>query len=251
MKRLLIAVMSCNSRASFRAVIRDTWAPTVPTQADMRFFVGRGETQYADEVALDCEDGYMDIPEKVQAMVRWALANGYQYMLKCDDDVVLVPSKVVASGFEPYEFTGCQDPRCVPGEIRTPWGFCYILSKRAMELVAAAPIPGQPGSTHSYKHNNDEAWVSTVMHINNIFLHSDVRYFLHRGSPPFKHIEVTSGKRTLRANRLKQPYVEQVPPPGSFAFCIHLEWYGWHATPEEELHEEFRRIFVREQNNTK
>lgn len=242
--------MSCHSRSGFRDTIRETWAPLVPKDTDMRFFLGRGECSVKkDEVVLNCGDEYMEIPDKVRAMVRWALDHGYDYMLKCDDDVVLIPTKLMASEFAPHDFTGCQDPRCVPGEIRTPWGFCYWLSRKAMTLVATAPLPGELGSTHAYKHNNDEAWVSTVMYINNIQLHSDNRYFLHRGSPPYKAPEVPTSRRSLRPNRLKQAYVEQVPAPGSFAFCIHLEWYGWHATPEQELHEEFRKIFVREVKN--
>jgi Galactosyltransferase len=247
--RALIAVMSCHSRSKFRELIRSTWAKLVPQGTDMKFFLGRGETKAEeDEVVLDCEDGYYDIPDKVRSIVRWALKHGYDYMLKCDDDVVLIPEKLMASDFCNYEFVGGRDPRVVPGEINTPWGFCYWLSQTTMKLVENAPLPGEIGSTHSYKHNNDEAWISTILYIQKIFLHTDERYYLHRGSPPYLAPEPKSGRRTLRANRLKQSYVEQPYPVGTFAFCIHLEWYGWHETPEEELHAEFRKVFIRETN---
>jgi Galactosyltransferase len=245
--KALIAVMSCHSRPSFRQTIRDTWAPLVPKNSQMLFFLGRGVTaSQPDEIVLDCEDGYYDIPDKVRSMVRWALDRGYDYILKCDDDVVLFPVQVLQSDFCKYDFTGCQDPAVKTGEINTPWGFCYWLSSRAMKLVASAPLPGEPKSTHTYKHNNDEAWVSTILYLNNIYLHADDRYFLHRGKLPVEPAAVPKGRRSLRPNRLNLGVTEAQPVHDAFAFCIYLNWKGWHATPDEELHDEFRKVFFRE-----
>ena len=45
-----------------------------------------------------------------------------------------------------------------------------------MELILVAPFTGQPaGSIHANVHNNDEAWVSTILYINNIFLQDIIR----------------------------------------------------------------------------
>lgn len=205
----------------------------------MRFFRGRGATRepLADEIFLDCDDSYEGLPNKVQEIVRWAHSHEYDFVLKCDDDVVVKPKELLVSGFERSDFTGCQEASCKPGEIRTPYGFCYWLSKRAMELVIAAPIPGQPGSTHAHAHNNDEAWISTVLHIHSIFLQHDARYFLHRG----KRVQE---KRGLRSPKRPDVWVDG-PVPGSFAFCVYLNWGGFHMTPKEELMAEFHWLFER------
>lgn len=244
----LIAVISCHARQGYSDVVRETWAPLV-VGADLKFFMGRGPREpLADEVILDCDDAYMGLPDKVRAIMRWALEHGYDYVLKCDDDVVVLPKALLASDYAQYDFIGCADPAVKQGEISTPWGFCYWLSARAMKLVAEAPLPGEPGSTHTYVHNNDEAWVSTILVVNNIILHGDNRYFLHRGALPVAQVAVVPGRRSLRPNRFHPGYIEAKPPIGAFAFCVYLNWEGWHATSEEKLHEEFRKIFVRETN---
>lgn len=246
--RILIAIVSCHARLGYSNLVRETWAPLV-SGADLKFFMGRGPRDpLPDEVILDCDDSYMGLPDKVRAIVRWALKQGYDYVLKCDDDVVVMPKALLASDYAQHDFVGCADPAVRQGEISTPWGFCYWLSERAMKLVAEAPLPGEPGSTHTYVHNNDEAWVSTIMHVNNIILHGDDRYFLHRGALPVAKVVVAPGRRSLRPNRFHPGYIEAQPPKGSFAFCVYINWDGWHETPEEDLHKEFRKIFVRETN---
>jgi hypothetical protein len=173
----------------------------------------------------------------VQEIVRWAYDHDYDFVLKCDDDVILKPRELLASGFEHYDFSGGLETACLPNEIQTPWGFCYWLSRKAMRLVIDAPLPGQPGSTHSHWHNNDEAWVSTVMHINGIFLHNDHRYWLHRG-------ERLKPKRSLRSPKRDYPYTRQ-PPADVFAVCVYLNWKGFHQTPTEEVLREFHMLFER------
>lgn len=237
--KVLIAIVSCHSRPHFAEALRSTWVPLVPPTADIKFFLGRGGNRepLADEVFLDCDDSYHGLPNKVQEMMRWAYDHGYDFALKCDDDVVLKPRELLLSGFQLSDFTGCQEPSCKPGEIRTPWGFCYWLSRRAMKLVVDNPLPGQQGSVSTHVHNNDEAWVSTVLHVNQIFLHSDKRYYLFTGKPAEKI-------RKDNPRPLRRPQVpEKVPEPGTFAFCVYLNWAGWHMTPDSVSINEFRRIF--------
>jgi hypothetical protein len=214
----------------------------VPEGLDVKFFRGRGATReaLADEVFLDCGDDYGSLPNKVQEIVRWAYDKGYDYVLKCDDDVVVKPKELLASGFNQHDFVGCQEPACKPGEIKTPYGFCYWMSRKVMKLVIDAPLPGQPGSTHVSNHNNDEAWISTVLHINQIFLTHDARYFLHRGGRP----RPAPAARALRAPvRMRPP--ENNPPPDAFAFCVYLNWNGFHCTPTETILQEYQYLFER------
>ena len=214
----------------------------MPEGTDLKFFRGRGASREPghNEIFLDCRDDYEGLPNKVQEIVRWSYDNGYDFVLKCDDDVVLLPKLLLTSGFEKYDFSGGQEPACKPNEIQTPFGFCYWLSRKAMALVIAAPLPGQPGSTHTYFHSNDEAWVSTVLYKNSIFLHGDLRYFLHRGTALFR--KPTPGHpRALRRDKDRPP--APTPVSGTFAWCMYLNMAGWHQTPLGEILEEFHRVW--------
>ncbi len=237
--KCLLAIVNCHSREDFIEAIRNTWLSLIPESLEYKVFRGRGATRepLVDEVFLDCDDSYEGLPNKVQEIVRWAYAHGYDFVLKCDDDVVIKPKELAISGFGKSDFTGCQEPACKPGEIRTPYGFCYWLSRRAMALVTSAPLPGQPGSTHANVHNNDEAWVSTILHTHNIFLQHDHRYFLHRGQRPMQ-------KRALRAPVRPEVWVYG-PEPDAFAFCVYLNWDGFHMTPKSQLLTEFYWLFER------
>ena len=240
MSKILLAKVTCHKRPEFSNAIRSTWMPLVPRdREDIKFFFGRGATREPgpDEVFLDCDDAYLGLPDKVQSILRWAYEREYDFVLKCDDDVVIKPAALLASGFEQADFTGWQDPGCKPGEIRTPWGFCYWLSRRAMKLVIDNPLPGRPGSINTHVHGNDEAWVSTVLHYSNIFLHSDNRYYLYQGEVP---------KPPPRALRAPPPRPRMQPKPAgpeAFAYCIYLNWTGWHDTGPEVILREFHKVF--------
>jgi Galactosyltransferase len=204
---------------------------------DVKFFRGRGATRdpLADEVFLDCGDAYLEIPEKVQAVMKWAYENGYDYVAKVDDDVVVKPNEWYA-GFHRADFSGWQDPSCKPGEIRTPWGFFYVLSRRSMELIINAPLPGRAGALHNHIHGNDEAWVASVLHYQNIFLTSDTRYFLYMGQKP------NTRGRALRS-LIRPEAAPRVPSSNWYAACIYLNWSGWHSTGTDVILREFYRIF--------
>jgi hypothetical protein len=245
---VLLALVSCHKREEFSNAIRSTWLPQVPPGLDVKFFRGRGATRdpLPDEVFLDCGDAYLDLPEKVQAIVKWAHEKGYDYVAKCDDDVVVKPREWYA-GFLRTDFSGWQDPGCKPGEIRTPWGFFYVMSRRVMELVIEAPLPGRPGAHHNYVHGNDEAWVSSVLHYQGIFLTSDPRYFLFLGEKPkpeSSHGQWVEGhKRALRPRPPRFSPLPKSPVLDWFAACVYLNWTGWHNTGPEVILREFHKIF--------
>src|SRR5580692_4411553 len=93
--KVLLGIINCHARPNFQQAIRDTWLPSTPEGLEVRFFLGRGATRdpKPDEVFLDCGDAYLDLPEKVQAMFKWASENGYEYAAKCDDDVIVRPTQ--------------------------------------------------------------------------------------------------------------------------------------------------------------
>jgi hypothetical protein len=227
--KTLIGIINCHARPAYQQAVRDTWLPLLPAGVDYRFFLGPSErTPKDDEVFLECDDSYQGLPSKVQAMCRWALDHGYDFGAKLDDDVILLPKKFLASGFEQHDFTGHKnDDRDFPA----PWGFLYVMSRRAMEIVVNAPLP---------RNNNDEVFVSHALSEQGIPLHHDPRYFLHRGK-----IEdfVELRKRPLRA----PPRIVTMRPPipfeGTFAWCLYITWLGYRNLPEEKNIAEFHRLF--------
>jgi Galactosyltransferase len=225
-----LAIVNCHSREEYSAAIRNTWLPSTPSELDVRFFRGRGATRepLADEVFLDCRDDYEGLPNKVQEIVRWAHDHEYEYVAKVDDDVVVRPKEWLY-GFHRCDFTGCREAACKPNEIQTPYGFFYVLNRKTMELVMNAPLP---------THGNDEAWVSTVLYTNGIFLSHDARYYLHRGDQPKSNI------RPLRAPRRDRP-LGIGPVPDAFAWCVYLNWNGFHQTPQDILMKEYHCLYER------
>lgn len=226
----LLALVSCHSREEFSNAIRSTWLPSVPPELDVRFFRGRGATREprSDEVWLDCRDDYEGLPNKVQEIVRWAYEHDYEYVAKVDDDVVVKPAAWL-NGFHRCDFTGGLETACKPNEIQTPWGFFYVLNRKTMKLVIDAPLP---------THGNDEAWVSTILYTNGIFLTNDLRYYLHRGGRP------APATRGLRAPKRDIPFVV-TPPTNAFAWCVYLNWAGWHNTSREDLMKEYHYLYER------
>ncbi len=214
--KTLIAVIHCRTRQPYMDAIRSTW-------------LGNEHRDYPEDVIqLDCDDSYMGLPEKVRAIARWALERGYDYMLKCDDDVVLIPSKLLDSGYDHHDFVGHknaskEDP--VP-----PYGFCYWLSKRSMTIVAGSELPAG---------NYDEGWVRTKLYEHGITLHHDPRYFLHFG----KKEDFVSKRRPLRFERANTiPPIK--PVEGTFAWCLYIPWVGYKNLPVERNIEEFKKIFA-------
>lgn len=228
--KTLIAVVSCRTRQQYVTAIRSTWLPTVPPErADVKFFLGKGEpSDYsADVVELSCGDDYASLPEKVKAIMKWALENGYEHTLKCDDDVILLPAKLLASGYEKADFVGHrnsskEDP--VP-----PYGFCYWLSRRAMQIVSEAELP---------KDNYDEGWVRTKLFEHGITLHHDSRYFLHFG----KKEDFVSKRRPIRFSR-ENTALYTKPVEGTFAWCLYIPWLGYKNLPHERNLQEFHKVW--------
>lgn len=169
--KTLIAVINCHIRPAYADALRETWIPRIPEGLDYKFFLGPSTREpKEDEVFLDCDDSYGGLPSKVREIARWALSHDYDFMAKCDDDVVLMPDRLLASNYDKYDFVGNIN-RIFP-KVTVPWGFFYTLSKRSMEIMAISELP---------KNNNDEAWVSDHLYVHGINLHKDHRHQLYTG----------------------------------------------------------------------
>jgi hypothetical protein len=133
--RTLIGITSCHAYRDRADAIRATWAPEVEG-ADVKYFLGKGDSQRPDEVILDCPDGYHYLSLKTQLIRRWALAAGYDYLWKVDDDCYLRPERLLGNGFATCDYVGRL--RGPSGNYLAPYcsGFCYGLSRKALELLA-------------------------------------------------------------------------------------------------------------------
>jgi hypothetical protein len=227
--KTLIAIVNCHTRIAYQKCLRETWIPLVKG-ADVRFFLGPSDRQpEADEVFLCCDDSYQGLPSKVRAIAQWALENGYDWVLKCDDDVVMIPDKVLSSGFQYHDFSGHRnDVRTFP----VPYGFCYWLSRRAMQLVVDAPLPPD---------NNDEVWVTSTLSKVGIVLHHDHRYVMHAGR---QEDFVTAKPRPLRAPpRARRGPDDFADGTTVFAKCMFINWRGFHGIPDELNIAEMKKVF--------
>jgi hypothetical protein len=210
--------------------IRSTWLPFVPSdRASVKFFVGRGDRRDfpEDVVELDCGDGYESLPEKVRAITRWSLANGFEYTFKLDDDVIILPSKFLSSGYEHTDFTGHRNSS--KDDPAPPYGFCYGLSKKSMQIIANSELPSD---------GYDEGWVRTKLYEHGIVLRHDPRYFLYFG----KKEDFVSIRRPPRFVRTNMRFYD-APVDGTVAYCLYIPWLGYKNLSVERNIQEFHKIW--------
>jgi len=132
---VLIAVVTCESRKAQAEAQRKTWVPLVQNAVVKFFLAKQNRDPLPDEVFLDVPDDYKSLPLKVQAMIQWAVAHGFQSVFKCDDDCFVFPNRLL--DLKPKAEYG--------GNVMEPgaWcsGFGYWLGRDALEYLAAAPRP--------------------------------------------------------------------------------------------------------------
>lgn len=234
--KTLIAIVSARHRKQWRDAIRNTWLPLVAQdKAQALFFVGRGEPLEEAVVELDCDDSYNGLPEKIRAITRWALSHSYQFMLKCDDDTVLHPEKILSCGYESHLFSGKlnrhptkEDPFAVTV------GFNYWLARPCMDIISKAELP--PEMEPGRPDNDDEKWVAKNLYNNGILLHNDFRYNIYAGelqeNPPSRLY------RPLRPPKVNAPVMSDV-----FSWSVFLEANSGNAIPVEHKIVEFYKVF--------
>jgi hypothetical protein len=140
---ILIAVETCFKDYHKHQAIRDTWGKDLPT-GQLKFFIGRaGASPFEDEVFLGTgvDDSYEALSLKTQAMCRWALEYGFDYMFKCDIDTFINAKSFLFSGFSNYDYFGGENADInVPGFAPQRIEFCsggagYWLSNKALTIV--------------------------------------------------------------------------------------------------------------------
>jgi len=152
--------------------IRDTWIKDVTV--DYKFFYGDlpkgiSKEPLPDEVFLKCPDGYYTSNQKTKALVRWALENGYDRILKIDDDIFVHWDRMTASkGFTTGSYVG---GGYSPQEAYA-FGGCYWLDKSAMEILASTPTGSQDWA--------EDRWAGLALARQNVKLQFDPSYYYQR-----------------------------------------------------------------------
>lgn len=118
---------------------RETWVRDFAPfrNVTVKFFYGKPAEGFPrqplpDEVFLDCSDGYGSLIQKTTAICKWAVANDFEYVYKCDTDTWVFAEKLLVEMMEnAFEYAGYRHANVCSG------GPGYFLSRRAFEIVAS------------------------------------------------------------------------------------------------------------------
>ena len=148
------------------------WAERYTDKFDVRFFVGNGieKVNLPDLVELNVLDDYTSLPAKVQAMFKWALDAGYDYVAKVDDDVLLHSANFLKF-FQQVDYCGYELEAAI-GKYAS--GAAYVVSRKAMQLVVDATWVSTPW-IENFNSAEDQI-VGEVLKRNGIHLLHDHRY---------------------------------------------------------------------------
>jgi hypothetical protein len=147
----------CKDVNARRAAIRATWKKEFDRLGiDVKFFLGKTDarTPLFDEVFTDSGDKYHDNSYKLKCMCAYALENGYDYMLRLDDDVYIYPDRIIATEWQQHDYSGAPCGNFLIGAVK-------FLSRRAMTLIRDSQVT----------HWADDGWVGTVMRNNRVPMH--------------------------------------------------------------------------------
>ena len=167
----VILITSCMYHLVRNEQCRATWLAQWSHLIDYRFILGQGYyPKFEDELVLPVDDTYSGLPAKIQASHKWALEQGYDFILKTDCDVYMHIPRLLESGFEKYPYSG----NIFWPEARHKFaiGAAYWLNKEASEILVNEPLPpyGMDGG--------DDMWVGRVMNAHNISCHHESRYYI-------------------------------------------------------------------------
>ena len=168
--KILIAIASCarDTKNGFNEAIRKTWLKESPV--DYKFILGKSAaSSSSDELVVDCNDDYNHLPYKTLELLRWAVANDYDYVFKCDTDTYVVLSNLLASSYGLYDYVGTFN-----GSIGIPdiiYGKCfswasggsgYWLSNRAMKFILEKGV-GENAICPALKIPCEDLWIGQVL----------------------------------------------------------------------------------------
>jgi hypothetical protein len=171
--------------------VRDTWAKDLAAfpNVTLKYFYGLPEGGYPrqpleDEVFLTVPDDYAHLPHKVIEIARYAVAEGYDYLFKGDDDTYVWIDRLIHELLTyKFDYAGWDNCGMASG------GVGYWLSNRAARLVAEDNNPDCW---------NEDGWTGKVMAKNGVPL-----FFLPSHIPSNAHwfdiLDIPSDAVTIHA----------------------------------------------------
>lgn len=188
MKLAILSISSHQDRVlGWQQAIRDTWMKEWGHLIDVRFLMGRGDTEWMkDELRFNVSDSYEAMVFKTHAGFNWAVNNSYDYVfVACADTYIAVP-RLLQSGFEGKDYVGCA---CPDGHLSGGAG--YWLSRSALRyLVRCLP-----------DYDYEDSWTGKRLFSSDYKATHDPRY--HAPSyegPPFNG-DWSGGKITVHLSR--------------------------------------------------
>lgn len=170
----VILILSCNAfrTSGHNQAIRETWlaGQNVP----YKFVLGRECTDPADdELIVNEKDNFENLIWKSRAAQRWSNDRGYSHLFLCCSDTYVIVPRLLASGFEKHDCSGCL-VNDYPG------GGCgYWLSARANDAMFCDDICRYKGNELT----NHDFWTGMALRAAGISIHNDERYWTNRGFP--------------------------------------------------------------------
>ena len=151
---ILIGICSCVSATARREAVRETWLRRLPPGVRAVFFVGAGNAAPNEDrvVQLPVEDDYASLPRKVATFFHFARAGyDFDYLFKCDDDTYVCAERLIELARKRARYVGGGEwlqERFASG------GAGYLLSRKAVAILTAAPFPGLGA---------EDVWVGEVL----------------------------------------------------------------------------------------
>jgi hypothetical protein len=152
--------------------LKDTWLKDVEADGCIYAFgqpPKRLERDPKDaEIFLQCPDDYYHLCRKTRALARFALDNGYDRLLKVDDDVYVHWDRMVKSGHldnaaGEYIGGGLEDHPYA-------FGAAYWLGSQALDIIATSSIGDSEWA--------EDKWVGRCLERKGIQLTYDPRYYV-------------------------------------------------------------------------
>lgn len=165
--------------------VRETWAADFKQfpSVDVKFFYGKPADGYprqplADEIFLDCPDGYDSLIAKTYGVCKFAADNNYAFVFKADTDTLVYAERLVFEIMEnQVDYSGFMHANVASG------GPGYILSNYAAKLIRDLGRSPQ----HPYAEDCHVANVLAKSNVHGLMLrnhHSGMSQHFFFGDPP-------------------------------------------------------------------
>lgn len=173
--KILVAVESCKANRHLHQAMLETWLHD--TVCDFKFFIGGINEPEDHEVWIPCLDSYDNLAVKTRGICKWAKERGYDFLFKCDTDTVVHPGRLLASGYQHFNYMGGENADTLPSTLNVAFPDCkgqkisfasggagYWLSLEAMSVVMKAQVVSSPAEDVYISGALGSAHISPVWH---------------------------------------------------------------------------------------